>query len=143
MFERILVAIDPSDARLAALSTAGDMARLMNARVHVVHAVTSTVAAGNVLELEEEDEGRAILEESLAGLRELGVDADGHLVHGLTQEVAGVISAEAQDFKADLIVVSPHHRSSIAALFNPRVSDAVAHASRVAVLLVPEQPATP
>jgi nucleotide-binding universal stress UspA family protein len=142
VLERILVAIDASDARLTALSLAGEMARLANARVHLVHVATSMVSAGTVLNLEEDDEGKAVLEESLTRLRELGVEAEGHLVRGLTHEVPAVISAAAEDFKADLIVVSPHHRSAFAAFFNPRVSDAVAHASRTAVLLTPEAPAT-
>ncbi|MFE9445126.1 universal stress protein [Streptomyces sp. NPDC006602] len=138
MYERILVAIDPSDARRTALSTAGEMARLTGAKVHVVHVVASTVAAGAVLVLEEEDEGQAILKESLAALRDLGVQADGHLVRGLTPEVPAAISAAAEDFKADLMIISPHHRNSVSAFFNPRVSDAVAHGSRIDILLVSE-----
>ncbi|MBO1334359.1 universal stress protein [Streptomyces sp. VRA16 Mangrove soil] len=143
MYERILVAIDPSEARPTALSTAGEMAKLTGARVHVLHVVAATVAAGAVMVLEEDDEGKTLLEESLAALRDLGVQADGQLVHGLIPEVPAIISAAAEDFKADLIVVTPHHRSSVAAFFTPRVSDAVAHNSRVAVLLVPEESAKP
>jgi nucleotide-binding universal stress UspA family protein len=143
MFERILVAIDPSDARRTALSTAGELARTYGAKVYVVHVAASAVAAGTVLVLEDENEGKAVLDESLAMLRDLGVQADGHLVQGLTPEVPAIIAAAAADFRADLLVISPHHRGSVAAFFNPRVSDAVAHASRTAVLLVPEEPAAP
>lgn len=143
MFERILVAVDPSDARRTALLTAGKMAQLTKAEVHVLHVVASTVTAGAVMVLEEENDGTAILDESLAELYELGVKADGRLVRGLTPEVPAFISAAAEDFKADLLIISPHHRSAVAAFFNPRVSDAVAHTSRIAVLLAPEEEAKP
>ncbi|MGV9937349.1 universal stress protein [Streptomyces olivaceoviridis] len=138
MFERILVAIDPSAARKTALLMAGELARPANATVHVLHVVTSMVAGDTVVKLEEEDQGEVILEEALATLRGLGVEAEGHLAHSLTNQVPSVISAAAEDFKADLLVVSPHHRGAVAAFFNPRVSDAVAHANGIAVLLAPE-----
>ncbi|MEU1167349.1 universal stress protein, partial [Streptomyces sp. NPDC005921] len=93
MFERILVAIDPSAARKTALLMAGELARSANATVHVLHVVTSMAAGDTVVKLEEEDQGEAILEE---------------------------------------------HRGTVAALFNPRISDAVAHTNGVAVLPAPE-----
>ncbi|MGW3461745.1 universal stress protein [Streptomyces olivaceoviridis] len=138
MFERILVAIDPSAARKTALQMAGELARPANATVHVLHVVTSMVAGDTVVKLEEEAQGEAILEEALATLRDLGVEAEGQLAHSLTNQVPAAISAAVEDFKADLLVVSPHHRGAVAAFFNPRVSDAVVHAGGIAVLLAPE-----
>ncbi|MEU5312265.1 universal stress protein [Streptomyces sp. NPDC021562] len=138
MFDRILVAIDPSAARKTALLMAGELARSANATVHVLHVVTSMVAGDTVVKLEEEGRGEAILEEALTTLRGLGLEPEGHLAHSLTNLVPSVISAAAEDFKADLLVVSPHHRGAVAALFNPRVSDAVAHTNGIAVLLAPE-----
>ncbi|GGZ26040.1 universal stress protein [Streptomyces olivaceoviridis] len=138
MFERILVAIDPSAARKTALQMAGELARPANATVHVLHVVPSMVAGDTVVKLEEEAQGEAILEEALATLRDLGVEAEGQLAHSLTNQVPAAISAAVEDFKADLLVVSPHHRGAVAAFFNPRVSDAVAHAGGIAVLLAPE-----
>jgi len=138
VFERILVAIDPSAARKTALLMAGELARSANGTVHVLHVVTSMVAGDTVMRLEEEDQGEAILEEALATLSGLGVKAEGHLAQGLTNQVPSVISAAAADFEADLLVVSPHHRGAVAAFFDPRVSDAVAHANGIAVLLAPE-----
>jgi nucleotide-binding universal stress UspA family protein len=54
-------------------------------------------------------------------------------------DVAGAVQHAAQRFDADLIVVSPHHRRHLAAWFSPSVSDAVAHQSRIAVLLAPDE----
>ncbi|MFD8076269.1 universal stress protein [Streptomyces sp. NPDC059718] len=141
MYQRIMVAVDSSPSRQSALRTAGDMARLTGAAVHVVHVLASTVAFDTVVTLEEDSDAGAVVDEAVATLHDMGVaEADGELLRDVTtQEVAGAISAAAEQFKADLLVVSPHHRGSVAAFFNPRVSDAIAHTSRIAVLLVPEE----
>ncbi|MFF5408609.1 universal stress protein [Streptomyces misionensis] len=137
MFERILVAVDPTPARQTVLRMAGELARLTDAEVHVLHIVTTTVAGDAVLTVESDEAGRDVLNEALSQLLGMGVKADGQILHTLTIQVADAVSRAATDFRADLLVISPHHRSSLAALFNPRVSDAVAHRSRIAVLLAP------
>ncbi|MGW0818532.1 universal stress protein [Streptomyces viridiviolaceus] len=142
MFRSILVAVDPSPARHSALRTAGEMARLTGAEVHVVHIAATAIAWDTVVRVEEEPEAREILEEALAVLREAGVKADGELMHAATEQIPGTIAQAARQYQADLLVLGPHHRGTLAAFFNPRVSDAVAHASRVAVLLAPEAPET-
>lgn len=141
MFQSILVAVDPSPARDSAVRMAGELAGLANARVHVLHVVASQVAWDTVVRLEDDTEGQEILDESLAVLRDMGVKADGSLVRGLTNDVPALIAAAAETNAADLLVLSPHHRGTIPALFNPRVSDAVAHTSKIAVLLAPDKTA--
>ncbi|WP_431953275.1 universal stress protein [Actinacidiphila sp. bgisy167] len=141
MYQRILVAVDSSHSHRPALRTAGDLARLTGAAVHVVHVLASTVAFDTVTPLEEDSEAGAVIDEAVATLHGMGVEkADGELVRDVTtQQVPGAISDAAEQFDADLLVLSPHHRGSVAAFFNPRVSDAIAHTSRIAVLLVPEE----
>nr|WP_306193176.1 universal stress protein [Streptomyces sp. MK5] len=140
MFKHILLAVDPSPARLASVRMAGDMARLTGASVHVVHVAAATATLDTVVRLEDDAEAEAILDEAVATLRDEGIKADGTLATGLLSEVPSLITSAAEQFRADLIVLSPHHRGAVAALFNPRVSDAVTHASRTAVLLVPDEP---
>ncbi|MGW7382713.1 universal stress protein [Streptomyces sp. NPDC054794] len=140
MFQHILVAIDPSPARRSAIRLAGDLALLTHAKVSVLHIAASAASIAAVLPLEDDAEAKAVLDEAVAELRERGVAADGTLAHGLTTQIPTTISTVAEEAGADLIVISPHHRGSVEAFFNPRVSDAVAHASRVAVLLAPEGP---
>ncbi|MGW4518012.1 universal stress protein [Streptomyces sp. NPDC004393] len=139
MFHNILVAIDPSPARHSALRLAGDMARLTEAKVNVLHIAASAASLAAVVPLEDDAEAKAVLDEAVAELRERGVTAEGTVTQALTNMIAPTISATAEEVGADLIVVSPHHRGSVEAFFHPRVSDAVAHASRVAVLLAPEE----
>lgn len=138
VFQRILVAVDPSPARASAVRLAGELAQLANAEVRVVHVIASAASLAAIVPLEEDTEAQAVLDEALATLRDLGVKADGTLLRGLTTQVAAVISETAEEFGADLIVLSPHHRSAARALFDPRVSDAVAHRAHTAILLAPE-----
>ncbi|MEV7978769.1 universal stress protein [Streptomyces sp. NPDC086519] len=138
MFQRILVAVDPSPARRSAVRLAGELAQLTNAEVRVVHVIASAVSVAAIVPLEDDTEAKAVLDEALAGLREQGIKAEGTLVRGLTTQVADAISETATEFGADLIVLSPHHRGAVEALFDPRVSDAVAHHTNTPVLLAPE-----
>ncbi|MER6984630.1 universal stress protein [Streptomyces carpinensis] len=138
MFQRILVAVDPSPARYSAVRLAGDTARLTDAKVRVVHVAASVANLAAVVPLEDDVQAKAVVDDAVAALRDMGVDADGTVAGGLTTQIATIISEAAEEFHADLLVLSPHHRGSIEAFFNPRVSDAVAHISRTAILLAPE-----
>ncbi|MEU2339637.1 universal stress protein [Streptomyces griseoincarnatus] len=141
MFDRILVAIDPDRPGESAVRTASELARINGAAVRVLHVVPTTVAGDTVVRLEDDTQGAAVLQEALDFLQAGGTEADGRLVNGMAEAVPAVISEAVEEFQADLLILSPHHRSAFAALFHPRVSDAVAHASKIAVLLAPEQPA--
>jgi nucleotide-binding universal stress UspA family protein len=139
MFKRILVAVDPSPARRSAVRLAGDVAGLSGAEVRVLHVVASSASLAAVVPLEDDADAQAVLDEAVASLRDRGIKAEGVLARGLTPQIAAAISESAADFAADLIVLSPHHRGFAESFFNPRVSDAVAHASRTAILLAPAQ----
>ncbi|MFJ9729535.1 universal stress protein [Streptomyces sp. NPDC101209] len=139
MFKRILVAVDPSPSRLTSVRMAGDMARLTGASVRVLHVAAATATFDAVVPLEDDAAAGAILDEAVALLRNEGITADGKLADSLLNEVPALITEAAEDFGADLIILSPHHRGSVASFFNPRVSDAVSHASHMAVLLAPEE----
>ncbi|MDT0437350.1 universal stress protein [Streptomyces sp. NPDC005840] len=141
MFQRILVAVDPSPARHSAVRLTGELARLAGAEVRVLHVIASAAALATVVPLEDDAEAKALLDEAVAALHGQGVKVDGALASGLTTQVATTIAEAAEEFGADLIVLSPHQRGTVEALFNPRVSDAVAHASSAAVLLAPKDPA--
>ncbi|MFC8938961.1 universal stress protein [Streptomyces griseoincarnatus] len=141
MFERILVALDPSPSHESALRLAGALARPAGAEVRVLHVVPSAVAGDTVVTLENDAEGTALLDNAVRMLQATGIKAEGRLAHGLTSLVPSLIFDAAEEFKADLLVLSPHHRGPFAALLTPRVSDAIAHTSDIAVLLAPEAPA--
>ncbi|MEU6657522.1 universal stress protein [Streptomyces sp. NPDC046821] len=114
------------------------MARLTGAKVHIVHVAESAIAWDTVVRIEEDDAAGEILGEALAMVRDMGVAATGEVFPVAPAQVPRAISRAAEDVGADLIVLGPHHRGSVAAFFSPRVSDAVSHTSRIAVLLAPE-----
>ncbi|MEU5143607.1 universal stress protein [Streptomyces sp. NPDC021139] len=138
MFERILVAVDSSPTRLSTVRSAAAVARLTGASVRVLHVAASAATFAAVVPLEDDTEAESVLDEAVGMLRRSGVAAEGVMVHALTTQIAGVISETAAEWKADLLVLTPHHRDMFGALWDPRVSDAVVHAGRTAVLLVPE-----
>lgn len=137
MFERILVAIDGSDARHAAIDTAAGLAALTGGSVRVLHVDPADVVLDTVVGLEDDRDAHKIVDDAVAVMRRAGVQADGELLDGLTPDVPDAVTAAARRFGADLIVLGPHHRSGLAARFAARVSDAVAHHSEVPVLLTP------
>lgn len=140
VFQRILVAVDPSPARHTAVRLVGELAQLHGAEVRVIHVAAQAASVAAIVPLEDDAEAKAVLDEAVAALREQGVTVEGTLAKGLTTQIAEAISETAAEFGADLIVLSPHHRNALEALFQPRVSDAVAHHTGAAVLLAPEDP---
>ncbi|GHB47074.1 universal stress protein [Streptomyces viridiviolaceus] len=138
MFQRILAAVDSSPGRHSVLQLAAELARLAEAKVRVLHIAPSSAAMATVVSLEDDAEAKAILDDAVAALRNAGVDVEGTLANALTTQIATTISSAAEEWPADLVILNPHHRGALEALINPRVSDAVAHRSRVAVLLAPE-----
>ncbi|MFF7191530.1 universal stress protein [Streptomyces sp. NPDC008222] len=109
--------------------------------MQILHVLASTVTFDTLVRLEGSPEAHAILDEAVATFHDAGIDVDGELVLGLTEQVPEAIYTAAEQFNADPLVFSPHHRGSLGALFDRRVSDAVAYTSRITVLLAPEAPA--
>jgi nucleotide-binding universal stress UspA family protein len=138
VFHRILVAIDNSDARHRTIQAASELARPLGASLHVVHIATSAITPQALVELEDDATAQKVLDEAVASARDAGAQADGELLTGLNTHVAISLSEAAERFGADLIVLSPHHRGPVEALFSPRVSDGIAHSGKFAVLLLPE-----
>ncbi|MFF3000104.1 universal stress protein [Streptomyces sp. NPDC057950] len=135
MFHRILVAVDGTAATQHALRTTSELALLTGAKVRVLHIDTSDVVYDTVVDLEDDAAAHQVLDSAVATLRQAGVPTDGELLDGLVADVARAVQEAAESFAADLIVVSPHHRSRLASWIAPSVSDAIAHQSRIAVLL--------
>lgn len=137
MFHRILVAIDGSDASKTALQMTAELAKATGATVRVLHIDPSEVVYDSVVDLEDASAARQILQGAVATMRQAGVTADGELLDTLVSDIADGVRDAAGRFHADLIVISPHHRSRFAAWFSPRVSDAVTHHTDTTVLLTP------
>lgn len=139
MFHRILVAVDSTPACRTSVEMTAELASLTGASVCVLHIDASDVVYDTLVELEDDITAHQLLESAVSVLRRAGVKAHGELLDALVPDVAAAVQQAAERFDADLIVVSPHHRRHLAAWFSPSVSDAVAHRSRIAVLLAPAE----
>jgi nucleotide-binding universal stress UspA family protein len=115
MFERVLLCFDGSEAGHRALKHGAELARLMNAKVHVLSTVDSVAAraltaansVGQVCLLDQEAEHRHSLEEASAWLRTRGIEARGYWARG------GTIDAIARcvgSLSIDLIVMGQYPR---------------------------------
>ncbi|MDX3095476.1 universal stress protein [Streptomyces sp. ME01-24h] len=137
MFRRILVAVDTSGTDHPSVLAATELAALAGASVRVLHVDPSDVVYDTVVGREDDATAHKVLDDALATVRRHGVQAEGQLVDALLPDVAQAIADAARRYDADLIVLAPHPRTRLGARFSPRITDAVVHNSRIAVLLVP------
>ena len=139
-FNSILVATDFSDISGSAFTKAVDLARQLNAQLHIVHIVQIHPAnmpqSGNVnieeLEALEEknasDSLAAVLEEQCQGL-----DVKTHVLHG---DPAAQVMQTASDTGVDIIVMGTHGRTGLAHLIMGSVAESVLKNSEIPVLCV-------
>ncbi|MFF2364005.1 universal stress protein [Streptomyces sp. NPDC058122] len=137
MFHRILIAVDGTAASHNAVETTAELASLTGATVRVLHIDTSDVVYDAVVPLEDDRTAHGTLYGAMSALRQAGVQADGELLDGLVSDVAPAVEEAARRFRADLIVVSPHHRGRLASWFTPSVSGAIVRSNETPVLLAP------
>jgi nucleotide-binding universal stress UspA family protein len=141
MYKNILAAVDGTVHGAAVLDTVASLAKLTGASVHVIHirpmqVVGGAFAPSAVVSVEEDADGRRVVDEALARLHGDGVTADGEVDDGLREELADILVERARTLGSDLIVVGPGHYSGIAALLHSSVSREVAKTAPASVLLV-------
>ena len=144
MFTNVLVALDGSTVSHQALIETVDLARLMNARMHVVHVMETVASALNTrdrpigmdtLELYSllEKEGKNILEEAKKYCADNGITVIPHLKQG--DPGTGIISVSEQE-KCDLIIVGSYGKSGFNRLFLGSVSTFVVKNTKVSTMVV-------
>lgn len=128
MYQTVLLAFDGSAEGRAALNQGVELARLCDARVHLLSVLR--IAAGNEygeglfslddFEGDEVRHLRELVEEGLTLIRAEGVDsAKGHIAFGQPLEL---IPQLARLIQADLIVVGHRHRGRLARWWQSSVS---------------------
>ena len=144
MFTNILVALDGSKVSHQALIQTVDLARLMNARMHVVHVMETVTSAlntrdrpigMNTLELYSllEKEGNDILEEAKKYCADKGIAVIPHLKQG---DAGTEIVCLSEQEKCDLIVVASHGKSGFDRLILGSVSSFVVKNNKVTTMVV-------
>lgn len=127
----IVVGTDGSESSQAAVATAGELARRLEARLQVIGVVRFLSV--------DSAEVRAAVQEAARSLREQGVDATGEVRRG---DAALVLTDLAFERDARLIVVGAGDRAKVARRIIGSVADFVAERSPCNVLIVrPRGPA--
>ncbi|MEY9934105.1 nucleotide-binding universal stress UspA family protein [Catenulispora sp. GP43] len=138
MFQRILLAVDPSAAPARTLETVAALAKGFDSVVHVLHIEPTLLSATSMVTVEEDGDAQRVLQEAVDALLSVGVRAEGELLGEAGTEIPTAISAVAARLGSDLLVLSPHHHGILSAWLNPGVSNAVSRSARIPVLLVPD-----
>lgn len=147
MYKRIAVAVDGSSTSDLALGEALKLAKEGQSQLLLLHVSEDTslawsggdwmVAMPPVVSPEQFEElGRQILEHAQEKVRNAGLDAELRRVNDAGQRVGNVIAKEAQDWKADLIVIGSHGRKGLDRFLLGSVAEGVMRASTMPVLLV-------
>ena len=135
MFQRIVVAVDGSEASARAVDAAIDLVAGGGQEVRVVHFLERDVTRFGAVPLEEEGEGQRLVEEAAARIRQAGVAVEGEvrtITHG---NAAPEILSSAELFQADVIVMGSRGLGGFGALVLGSVAYKVIHHATVPVLV--------
>ena len=145
MFKRILVAVDGSDTADQALQEAIKLAKELQARLRIVHAVDvvninlgaefpnpSEISDGMI------KTGQEILRKAGDVAREAGIPVETRLIEidTLGNSIPEVIAADAEAWPTDLIVICTHGRRGLSHLFLGSVAEGVVRVATKPVLLI-------
>ena len=114
MYERLLVAVDHSEASARVLAAARDLASLSQGKVWVLHLREKEVIAqmGDVPS-ESDQEARQAVTEGVDTLRQAGVDAEGDIRPTTFGHAAREILADAKEHDAGVIIMGSRGRSEL------------------------------
>ncbi len=144
MYQRILVAVDGSEAGTPALRAAFTLAKEQQAKLRLVHVVDEAAAYAidsPSVDIERLDEtwcaaGQKVLDAAASQARATGIEPETALFERAQSAYAEAIVDEAKHWKADLIVTGTHGRRGLKRLFLGSVAEGVARRSPIPVLLV-------
>ena len=146
MYQKILVPVDGSPTSSFALKEAIRLAKLLNARLGLVHVYEDIVylVDENYINYEELQETirtsrEKILAEAETVVRAADVAVETRLVQANNERIANVLAAEAERWQAELIVIGTHGHSGFSRLLLGSVAEGVVRAAAsVPVLLIRE-----
>jgi nucleotide-binding universal stress UspA family protein len=136
MTSTILLAVDDSAHSQRAADVCEKLAHLTNYKVVVIHVHELAIGRWGSMRVDE-NTGDAFAEALVKGLVGAGVDARVETRETHYGQVAQALSAAAEDFDADMIVVGSRGRSDVASLTLGSVSHKLLHLARRPVLMVP------
>jgi nucleotide-binding universal stress UspA family protein len=154
MYQRILVPLDGSATAQRGLEEATRLAKLTQGRLRVIHVIDELSFAlamdayaghaGDWLSVLRQD-GERVLAEAKAVVEAAGVEADTVLYDRRNGQVHELVTAEAANWPADLIVLGTHGRRGVGRVVMGSSAEHILRHAPVPVLLVraPESEARP
>lgn len=145
MFKRILVAVDDSKTAQKALDEAIKLAKQWQAQLRIVHVVDMVTlswpeAGYDASEVYESfrKAGREVIAKAEKAASAAHVTAETKMLEldKLAQHVADTITAEADAWPADLIVIGSHGRRGVRRMLLGSVAEGVARIASKPVLLI-------
>jgi len=145
MYKRIAVAVDGSDTSTAALNEAVKLAKVLNSALLLLHVCEEMPVVWNTdgmtpFPMEEVTKafiksGNKLLQKDKLRVAESGVSVETRLVEDYNGRIGAVISREAEQWLADLLVVGTHGRKGLDHLLMGSVAEGVMRTANMPVLL--------
>lgn len=143
MYQRILVPIDGSTTAARGLAEALQLAKEQHARLRIIHVVNElmmtsyegTIYAGELLEALRES-GRTILHKAEEQVKAAGVTVETDLLEAHGGHAGDLIVKDAEQWRADIIVLGTHGRRGLGRLVMGSDAEQVLRQANVPVLLV-------
>jgi nucleotide-binding universal stress UspA family protein len=146
MYKRIAVAVDGSETSTIALNEAVKLAKVMKSTLLLLYVCEEMPVVWNTdglsnFPIEEVTKafinaGKKLLQQDKASVASSGVDVETRLVEDYNGRIGAVISKEAEQWLADLLVVGTHGRKGINHLLMGSVAEGVMRTANMPVLLV-------
>jgi nucleotide-binding universal stress UspA family protein len=146
MYKRIAVAVDGGDTSTIALNEAVKLARLMNSTLLLLYVCEEMPVVWNVdgmtpFPMEDVskaliESGKQLLQKNKQLVTESGIDVETRLVEDYQGRIGTVISQEAEQWLADLLVIGTHGRKGLDHLLMGSVAEGVMRTASMPVLLV-------
>lgn len=144
LYRRILVPVDGSEAAGRGLDQAIRQARAGGARLRIIHVVDEAVvptpflapAYGDTLYAAMREQGRQVLGRAEAKAAKAGLKAETRLVENTVGRTGEAIAREANDWRADLLVLGTHGRRGVSKLVLGGDAELAVREARMPVLLV-------
>jgi nucleotide-binding universal stress UspA family protein len=138
MYDKLLLAVDHSDAAGRAITAAREMASLSDGEVWVLHVQEKEVIGrgGGVFAIEPDTEAQSIVEHAAQELDDAGIKTHYEVRNTTYGRAAREIVAAARAHDADIIVMGSRGRSDLAGLVLGATAHKVIHLSDRPVLVV-------
>jgi len=137
MYDRLLLAVDNSDAAGPVIDVARELASLSDGEVWVLHVREKEVMPrGGFFTIEAGAQAQSVVERAAKELDDAGIKAHYELRHAIYGQAADEIVAAARAHDAGVIVMGSRGRSDLTALMLGSTAHKVIHLSDRPVLVV-------